>query len=444
MKADVFLLRIEDTDQETSTPENERVIIETLQWLGLDWDGEIKRQSEHKQRHIQEANRLLEEGHAYRCRCTPEELERKRNAAEAEWPCPQIRWRCRDKNYPDDGTPFCVRLRVPQEGETQFADRIKGDISIKNSEIDDLIIVRTNGSPIYNFAVVVDDHDMGITDVIRGDGHLVYTVPQILLYKALGYSTPRFAHLPLVLAQDKKPLAKRRGAMAVLQYREEGYLSDAVINYMARLGWGHGDQEYSHEKNSLRNSPLEAVQTASAAYDPKKMEWLNCRAYPANESDHLNSLFAGELAKQGIIDEARTSQPDFLKWLSSLTASIQERSKTMVEMVEKSAFVFRDTVEYEEKAVKKELKAHARGVFEDMLAAIDAFESETPSAEEWDAVIAKIMEQRELNMRKVAQPLRVGLTGGTVSPPIDAVMVTLGKEKVKERLTKALEMVSNE
>ena len=436
-----FLLRIEDTDRETSTSENEQVILDTMKWLGLDWDDEIARQSEHKTRHLEEAERLLNEGHAYRCRCTPEELGGKRKAAEAGGQKWKYDGTCRDKNHPDDGTPFCVRLRVPQEGETQFHDIIKGEMSIQNAEVGDIIIVRTDGGPIYNFAVTVDDHDMEITHVIRGDGHLTNTVPQILLNKALGYAVPNFAHLPLVWAPDKKPLAKRRGAKAVLEYRDDGYLSDAMVNYMARLGWGHGDQEYFTREELIEKFTLDAVQSAPATYDPKKMEWLNGEHIRAHSTEEVIGLLDEYLEITGARPLSAVDFPHLPDWKTNLIDSVKERARTLDEMIQKCRFCLVDEVEYEEKAVRKELKAHAGGVFADVVEAIDAWPEGEPGIEDWQNILAQIMEKRELNMRKVAQPIRVALSGGTVSPPIDSVLATLGKERVRERVTQAAGLV---
>ena len=435
-----FLLRIEDTDRETSTPENERVIIETMEWLGLGWDGEITRQSEHKARHLEEIDRLLTEGHAYRCRCTPEELEQRRKAAEASGGNRRYDGTCRDKNHPDDGTPFCVRLRTPQEGETAFQDRIKGDIAIANAEVDDIIILRTDGNPIYNFAVTVDDHDMGVTDVIRGDGHLVNTVPQILLVQALGYDIPRFAHLPLVLDTDKKPLAKRRGAKAVLEYRDEGYLSDAVVNYMARLGWGYGDQEFFPREELIEKFTLESVQSSAATYDPQKMEWLNGE-HIRNHSDaeilEMLENYSATSGDGGLSTGGLAHLPDGKGFLIE---SVKERARTLREMMEKCRFCLVDTVEIEEKAGRKFLKEKSLVPLREIVTFIEA-RTDEPTGEEWMELLSGLMEKYELKMRALVQPVRVALTGGTVSPPIDRVLILLGKDRIRERLAAAIEIV---
>ncbi len=435
-----FLLRIEDTDQETSTPENERIIIDTLNWLGLEWDGDMTRQSAHKDRHIEEANRLLEEGLAYRCRCTPKELELKRKAAEAAGRERKYDGTCRDKDYPDDGTPFCVRLKAPREGETAFTDLIKGEISVQNAQVDDIIIVRTNGSPIYNFAVVVDDHDMGITHVIRGDGHLTNTTPQILLYNALGYDVPQFAHLPLVLAPDRKPLAKRRGAKAILEYREEGCLADAVVNYMARLGWGYGDQEYFTRDELIEKFSIEKVQKASATFDPKKMEWLDGEHIRQKTNEELIELFDEYLREFKGLSLSEAEFPHLPDWKDYLMDSVKERSKTLNEMTEKCRFSLVSELQLDEKASTKFLTEKIAEPFNDVLSFIDA-KTEEPSEQEWMDFLSGLLEKHELKMKELAQPIRVALTGGTVSPPIDRVLILLGKERVKQRVTAALAKV---
>jgi len=436
-----FLLRIEDTDRETSTPENERVIIETLKWLGLEWDGELTRQSQHKDRHLEEANRLLAEGHAYRCRCTPQQLELKRTAAEAAGRNRKYDGTCRDKNYPDDGTPFCIRLRVPREGETSFHDIIKGEISFQNSEVDDIIIVRTNGSPVYNFAVVVDDHDMGITHVIRGDGHLTNTVPQILLYQALGYDVPSFAHLPLVLAPDRKPLAKRRGAKAVLEYRDEGYLADGLVNYMARLGWGYGDQEYFTREDLIQKFSLEGVQKAPATFDPKKMEWLNGEHIRSSDNEELFMLFEEYLRNVAGILLSAKEFAHLAKWRIYLIESVKERARTLNEMAQKCWFCFVREIEIDEKTCRKFLTEKIVGPFKEILAFIDSKTGE-PSEKEWMELLSVLLEKYQLKMGGLAQPMRVALTGGTVSPPIDRVLMLLGKDRVRTRLAGGLERIA--
>ncbi|MFH1737779.1 MAG: glutamate--tRNA ligase [bacterium] len=436
-----FLLRIEDTDQETSTPDNERVIIETMEWLGLEWDGEMTRQSEHKDRHLEEAARLLAEGRAYRCRCTPEELELKRKAAEAAGRERKYDGTCRDKNHVDDGTRFCIRLKAPREGGTTFRDAIKGEVTVQNSEVDDIIIIRSNGSPIYNFAVVIDDHDMGITHVIRGDGHLTNTIPQILLYQALGYDVPRFAHLPLVLAPDRKPLAKRRGAKSILEYRDEGYLAGAVMNYMARLGWGHGDQEYFTPEELIEKFLLEAVNNASATYDPKKMEWLNGEHIRNCENDRLLDLLNEYLVSVGEKSLSTVELPHLPNWRTHLIESVKERARTLSEMVEKCRFCLMPEIEIEEKAGKKFLTETIVEHFKEILAFIDA-KTEEPTEQEWMDLLSGLLEKYELKMNAIAQPIRVALTGGTVSPPIDRVLILLGKDRIRERLEAALERVT--
>lgn len=440
-----FLLRIEDTDRERSLPEYEQGILEGLRWLGLDWDEEPIRQSARVERHTAEALRLLEDGHAYRCRCTPEELEAMREAQKAAKVPMGYDRRCRDKNWPDDGkTPFTVRLKMPIEGQTVIHDPIKGDIVVENAELDDLIILRTDGTPTYNFAVVVDDCDMKITHVVRGDDHTTNTFKQINIYQALGYELPVFAHLPQVFGTDKKKLSKRHGATDILAYREMGYLPEALVNFLVRLGWAHGDQEVFTKQELIEFFDIKDVNASPAVFDPAKLEWLNGEYIRRKSLSELTDIFQAELLRRNLLRGNRILEPGFRPWLETLTASLQERSKTLVEMVEMSAFCLNEEVIYDEKIVKKEFKPYVRDVFNDVLHTLKMIGDKEPTADEWKTIIHDVMMHRDLNMKKVAQPLRIGVTGGTVSPPIDSVLVTLGKDCVRKRLQHALTLIPAE
>ncbi len=434
-----FLLRIEDTDRERSRKEYEEALLESLQWMGLEWDEPPYYQSAHLEKHRANANRLLAEGKAYRCRCTSEELEERRKAQMDAGQNPMYDGRCREKNYPDDGTPFCVRLKTPREGMTTISDPVRGDIVIQNTELDDLIILRTDGSPTYNFAVVVDDHDMGITHVIRGDDHLRNTARQVLIYQLLNYPLPEFAHLPQILGQDKSRLSKRHGATGVLEYREQGYLPEALMNYLARLGWGHGDQEFFTPSELIELFSLENINKSAAVFDPQKLIWLNGEHIRAMDVETLTDRFIEYVHYRGYMDKNFCTDPNNREFFKKIVNCTQVRAKTLDEIYEKVGFLFTDEVTYPEKESKKFFTPEVMAGLQDLANFASQRQENPPTHEEWETEFGQILEACGLKMKVLAQAVRLALTGSTVTPPIFDVIDLLGLEKVEQRLQKAIE-----
>ncbi len=431
-----FLLRIEDTDRERSTDEFARSILEGLRWLGLDWDGEPVYQSRRMERHVELARGLLEGGSAYRCVCTSGELEEKRTRALAEKRNPMYDGTCRGANIgPDAGKPFVVRFAGPKVGETVVRDVIQGPVIFGNEDLDDLVILRADGTPTYNFSVVCDDRDMGITHVIRGDDHLKNTARQILLYRALGFAEPDFAHLPLILGEDKKRLSKRHGAASVIEFRRAGVLPEALVNFLARIGWSHGDEEVFTVEELIEKFSLENVGRSAGVFNYKKLLWLNAthlRGLPLEELARRVRPFLEELGVEtGEIEEEK---------LRAVCREQKERWETLKEIAEASLYFFKEFDDYDPKGKKKFLKEANRPVFEALrrrLADLPAWDG--PSIDE---AIRQTAEERSLGLGKVAQPLRVALTGRTFSPGIFEVAEIMGRRTVLERIDRALAALS--
>ena len=423
-----FILRIEDTDQLRSTDESTLAILDAMTWLGLVWDDGPHFQARRVEIHRQMVEKLVEEGKAYHCTCTPEMLEDKRRNALAEGRKPKYDGTCRDKRLPR--TPgSVVRFRAPEGGVTILDDLIKGMISFNNEELDDLVIERSNGYPTYNFAVVVDDAQMGITHVIRGDDHVNNTPRQILLYEALEYEVPRFGHVPMILGADKARLSKRHGATSVMTYKEMGYLPEALINYLVRLGWSHGDQEIFSLDELVELFNLETVGKSAAIFNPEKLLWLNQHYIKTCPEDRLVEQMKPFWQERGL----DTGDPDFLR---HILADLRPRAKTLLEMAEASLFYFQDEVVYDEEAVRQYLTpefADSLGAIAEGLAGVGDY-----SQRGIEEFLRKIAEERATKLKHIAQPLRVALTGKTVSPGIDEVMVTLGKDRVIKRLRRAM------
>ncbi len=432
----VFILRIEDTDRERSTPEAIRAILDGLKWVGLDWDEGPAYQTERLAFYKEQADKLMSSGQAYHCYCTEEELEARRKEALARKELPKYDGRCRRRSGPPPaGIAPVIRFVSPQEGQTVVHDLIKGDVSFDNAQLDDLILIRSNGMPTYNFGVVVDDIQMNISHVIRGDDHLNNTPRQILLYKALGHEPPGFGHLSMILGMDKVKLSKRHGATSVLEYEEAGYLPEALVNYLVRLGWSHGDQEVFSVQEMVDNFSLEHITKSPAAFNPEKLLWLNGHYLRHADVGRLADLLVPFLRKRGIIGAG--TQPD-RAWLGRLVLALRERSQTLVEMADKSAPYFQESVSMDPEAAKKFLTAAARPPLEKVLAVLKgapSFEHDVLERE-FKAVLA----ETGLSMGKLAQPVRVALTGGTVSPGIFEVMALLGRDRTLDRLKKAIDL----
>lgn len=422
-----FLLRIEDTDRERSTPEFVRAILEGMEWLGMAWDEGPFYQTERMDLYRKEAERLLSEGKAYRCVCAPEDLERRKEEMKARKEKPRYDGRCRD--LPPEasrGKPYVVRFRTPQAGHTVVRDLLRGDVTFENAELDDLVILRTDGTPTYNFVVVVDDASMGITHVLRGDDHLNNTPKQLLIYEALGYPVPRIGHFPLIHGMEGGKMSKRDAETSVMKYREMGYLPEAIVNYLARLGWGHGDQEIFSVEELQRLFSLEHVNLSPSRFDINKLQHLNAHYIKAADPDRIARLIVPFLEEIGI--EAAPTP-----WLSRAVSTLQERSRTLAEMADAMIYYFRRK-ETDPKAAKKFLTPEIAPVFEEIVKAFEALPEFSPSAME--AALHAIAEKRSGEL-KIHQPIRVALTGGTASPGLFDVMEILGREEVSRRLLDA-------
>ncbi|GMU70344.1 MAG: glutamate--tRNA ligase [Steroidobacteraceae bacterium] len=424
-----FILRVEDTDRERSTDEAVRVIVEGMHWLGLDADEGPYYQTQRFDRYKEVIGQMLTAGTAYHCYCSKEELEQMRAAQLARKEKPRYDGRCRDRQAPVPGVAPVVRFRNPQDGEVVVRDLVHGDIVFRNAELDDLIIARSDGTPTYNFCVVVDDADMGITHVIRGDDHINNTPRQMNMLLALGVTPPAYAHVPMILGPDGAKLSKRHGAVSVLQYEEDGYLPDALLNYLVRLGWSHGDQEIFTREEMIALFDIADVNKAASAFNPEKLLWLNqqhmMRAEPARIAPYLKP----HLTRLGL-------PADDEGLIEGVILAQRERTKTLKEMAQASRFFFTDAIEFDAKAVAKHLTADARsllGTLRERLAALASWE-----AAAIHATIEALATERGVGLGKVAQPVRVAVSGGTVSPPIDATLALLGRERTLVRLDGAI------
>jgi glutamyl-tRNA synthetase len=378
---------------------------------------------------------FLQSGHAYHCYCTKEELDAMRKKQEAAKQKPRYDGTCRHRTEPRAGIDPVVRFKNPLDGTVVVEDAIHGNVAFSNAELDDLIIARSDGTPTYNFCVVVDDWDMKVTHVIRGDDHLNNTPRQMNMLRALGATTPVYAHVPMILGADGAKLSKRHGAVSVLQYREEGYLPEALLNYLVRLGWSHGDQEVFSLEEMTQLFDIKDVNKSASAFNPDKLLWLNQQHIMRATPERLAQYLKPQLAAIGIevTDDAK---------LAAVAKAQQERAKTLREMAQNSAFFFRDFESYEEKAAKKNLTAESVGP----LTAVHAKLSVLP---EWTAaavhdVINQAAAELGLGLGKIAQPIRVAVSGSAVSPPIDVTLEVLGRAKTLERIQNALRYASSQ
>jgi glutamyl-tRNA synthetase len=428
-----FILRIEDTDQLRSTEASTRAILDALSWLGLNWDEGPVFQARRVDIHRAMVEKLIDAGKAFRCACTQEELEEKRKRALAEGRKPKYDGTCRERQLTKSDNTV-VRFRCPQGGMTIVRDLIKGNITFNNEELDDLVIERADGYPTYNFAVVVDDIEMGITHVIRGDDHVNNTPRQILLYEALDAEPPQFGHVPMILGADKARLSKRHGATSVMAYQEMGFLPEALVNYLVRLGWSHGDQEIFSLDELIRLFSLESVGKSAAVFNPEKLLWLNQHYIQEYQSDRLIENMIPFWNARGF----ETSDRDYMR---RVVEDLRTRSKTLVEMADIGAFYFQEKVDYDPDAAKKfltaEMKAHLLAVADKLVSYQDYSKSGL------EALLRETAEGRGVKLKVIAQPLRVALTGKTVSPGIDDVMVTLGKDRVVRRIRRAVESMAD-
>jgi glutamyl-tRNA synthetase len=435
-----FILRIEDTDRERSTPEAIEAILQSLKWLQLDWDEGPHFQTRRFPLYKDKIQRLLKEGRAYPCVCTAEELEAKRQAALKAKLKPVYDGTCRPKEVGEtasraaelrnQGKTFTVRFRAPKEGTTVVDDKVKGPVVFENSELDDLILARSDGTPTYNFCVVVDDIDMGITHIIRGDDHLANTPRQILLYQALEQKPPEFAHVPLILGIDKARLSKRHGATSVMAYRDMGYFSEALVNYLVRLGWSYGDQEIFSHAELIEKFTLEEVGKSAGVFNPEKLLWVNFHYLKARSLSQLAEEVVPFIAAKGY------RVPEDKRWLERMIATLRERAKTLLELVDLAHYYLSDDIRWDEKAVHKVLKPETKVHLERLLGTLEELNPFDEASIE--QVFTKILVETGLSLGHLAQPVRVALTGSTVSPGIYEVIAVLGKERTLQRLRNAL------
>lgn len=429
-----FVLRLEDTDVQRSTQASVDAIFDALEWLGIDWDDGPYYQTKRVDVYRSYIQKLLDTDRAYYCTCTPEDIEAMRNAALAQGGKPRYDGRCRDKQRPPSGNAV-VRFKAPRTGTTVIEDVVKGPIVFQNDELDDFIICRSDGMPMYNLAVVVDDITMGINTVIRGDDHVNNTPKQILLYKALAAPLPVFAHVPMVLGSDRARLSKRHGAMSVTEYRDMGYLPDAVLNYLVRLGWSHGDQEFFTREELIAKFSLEHIGKSAGVFDPNKLQALNADHIQAALPDVLAVHLSPFLAARGVEDPAA----DYLK---AVIETLQTRSKTLLEMADGALFYFQEKIVYEAKAAQKFLKPAILEPLRLLIAQMEAQDVFTEQAVE--SAFVHTMEKSGLKLGKIAQPVRVALTGKTVSPGIFEILRVLGKEATLNRLKQAVGYISGQ
>lgn len=432
-----FILRIEDTDRTRSTDEYIDAIIEGMKWLGLDWDEGPFRQTDRFDVYRNYADKLLKEGKAYHCYCSAEELEVRRKKAMIEGKPLKYDGRCRDLKEPVPGVAPSVRFRMPEQGQTVVDDLMRGKVVFENEQLDDLIILRSDGTPTYNLTVVVDDVDMRITHIIRGDDHLNNTPKQIQLYQAFGYSVPKFAHLPMILGADKTRLSKRHGATSVMAYYDMGYLPDALVNYLVRLGWSYGDQEVFTRDELIRHFSFEHVGKAAAVFNPEKLLWMNSQYMMSTSPEKLAELVRPFLIKEEIIKEDQVLDK---AWLAKAVRTLQERAKTLVELAASLRYYISEDVVYNDKAKEKFLNEKSRELLKELK---DGFSSISEfSKPEIENLFKSIVEKHGVKLGALAQPVRVAMTGGTESPGIYEVLEVLGKEKVLTRLEKAISLIA--
>ena len=427
-----FILRIEDTDLERSTAESVNAILEGMTWLGLEYDEGPFYQTHRFDRYKEVIQQLLNSGHAYHCYCSKEEIDALRDQQMARKEKPRYDGRCRHRKEPREGVAPVVRFKNPTDGAVLIDDAIKGKIVIQNAELDDLIIARSDGTPTYNLTVVVDDMDMQITHVIRGDDHVNNTPRQINIFRALGVEPPKYAHALMILGSDGKRLSKRHGAVSVMQYREEGYLPEALLNYLVRLGWSHGDQEVFSLDEMVNLFDVKNVNSAASTFNPEKLLWLNQQHIKNSTPEHVAHHLSWHLGRLGI-------DPSTGPNLVEVVKAQQERAKTLVEMAQNSVCFYQDFEKYDEDAGK----AHLRPVVKEPLATMREKFADVPTwtAESIHAVITQTAEQYEVKMGKIAQPLRVAITGVAVSPSIDITAQLMGRDRVLAAMDKALKFI---
>ncbi len=430
-----FVLRIEDTDLERSSEASVQAILDGMKWLQLDHDEGPVYQTQRFDRYKEIIQQLLDQGNAYYCSCSKEKLESLRDQQMADKQKPRYDGCCRDLGLISDGTQnLVVRFKNPQQGAVTFSDQVKGSITVSNSELDDLIIARSDSTPTYNLTVVVDDMDMNITHVVRGDDHVNNTPRQINILKALGADCPEYAHLPMILGDDGKRLSKRHGAVGVMQYFDDGYLPEAVLNYLVRLGWSHGDQEIFSIEEMIELFALDDINKSASSFNTDKLNWIN-QQYMM--SLPLNGIV--DLVKQRL-EVINVSVTDDIN-IDTIVDLYRQRVSTINQLAESIMYCFKEFDEYDAKAAKKALRSDA---LEPLKCLGEGLETLTDwRAETIHQVIQEVTEQLEVGMGKVGQPLRVAVTGGSFSPPIDQTVEVIGKAQTLKRISRAIDHISN-
>jgi len=425
-----FVLRIEDTDTQRSTKEASQQIIDAMEWLGLSWDEGPFYQSERKEIYLSYIEKLLDEGRAYWCECSPDILEEKRARAIKEGKKAKYDGTCRQKGL-GPGPGRVVRFATPKEGVTAFDDIIKGRIAVDNDELDDLIILRSDGIPTYNLTVVVDDYTMGITHIIRGDDHVNNTPRQALIYKAFGATPPVFAHVPMILGSDKARLSKRHGATSVMAYKDMGYLPEAVVNYLVRLSWSHGDQEIFSANELIDLFDLKDVGKSAAVFNPEKLLWLNHHYIKQGDIERLSKLAIPFIKAQGY----DTSD---IAYIQKVVTDIRERTKTLTDMADFGDFYFKniDIGAISKDTKEKFLNPDMIPAFKSLIDELDAID--TLDRKLCEDAFRRVLESCNIKLKALAQPVRLALTGRLVSPGIFEIIFTLGKKRVISRLKNAV------
>lgn len=432
-----FVLRIEDTDKTRSTDEFIDSIMEGMKWIDLDWDEGPFRQTDRFDIYKTHVDKLVKEGRAYHCYCSAEELEQRREEASKEGRTPKYDGRCRNLATPPEGIIPSIRFKMPQTGLTVVHDMIRGAVEFDNNQLEDLIIARSDGTPTYNFVVVVDDVLMKITHVIRGDDHLNNTPKQIHIYKAFDYAPPEFAHLPMILGADKTRLSKRHGATSVLAYRDMGFLPSALVNYLVRLGWSFGDQEVFTREELVKHFSLESVGKSAAVFNPDKLLWLNSEYMKITPTDKLAEMVMPFLKSDGTVaDESKIDKA----WLARAIHTLVERCRTLIELANALKYYINETVELDDKAKAKFITDKTKPSLEAVLSELSAIDDFT--VENIEKAVLKVVEKENTKLGSVAQPVRVALTGNTVSPGIYEVIEIIGKERTLKRLKHAIDSIT--
>jgi glutamyl-tRNA synthetase len=431
----VFILRIEDTDQSRSTDEAIQAILDGMRWVGLDWDEGPFRQTDRMDLYRQHALQLLDRRQAYWCVCTAEELDARRQEAQVKGLPQKYDGRCREKGIINPSGEAALRFRAPQEGQTVIDDLIKGRVIFDNTVLDDLIILRSNGYPTYNFSVVVDDALMGITHVIRGDDHLTNTPRQVPMFQALGFDVPKFGHLPMIMGPDKTRLSKRHGATSILAYRDRGYLPEAMINYLVRLGWSSGDQEIFSVAELTEKFSFEHVQKSAAVFNPDKLLWVNAHHIRHGDPSRIASLLTPFLEQKGFGQAVKAAPHG---WMEQLVVMLRERARTLVEMAAAAEPYLVQEPTMESEAIQKFLASSMAPVLEALAERFDS--AMNFSKDTLEGIFKAVLEEKGLKMGQLAQPVRVALTGRAVSPGIFEVIDLLGRDATMRRLRKGIEL----